>query len=49
MIELEDPPQLDKRKNHTLEIVVDRLVVSAEIRMRLENSVRQAIQMAEGW
>ena len=48
MIELEDPPQLDKRKNHTLEIVVDRLVVSAEIRMRLENSVRQAIQMAEG-
>ncbi len=48
MIELEDPPQLDKRKNHTLEIVVDRLPASPESRLRLENSVRQAIQMAEG-
>jgi len=48
MIELEDPPQLDKQRSHTLEIVVDRLSVSPQSRSRLESSVRQAIQMADG-
>ena len=48
MIEVEDPPRLDKRKNHTVEIVVDRLVIGSDSRTRLESSVRQAIQMADG-
>ena len=36
---LDDPPQLDKRKNHTIEVVVDRLLVKQGIASRLEQSI----------
>ncbi len=45
---LEDPPKLKRQKNHTVEIVVDRLVISSEVTRRLEESVSQASKMAEG-
>ena len=48
VVDLEDTPALDRRKNHTVEIVVDRLVNSVEPTSRLEDSVRQAIRMADG-
>jgi excinuclease ABC subunit A len=48
LVDLEVVPALDRRKNHTVEIVVDRLVNSAESIPRLEDSVRQALRMAEG-
>jgi excinuclease ABC subunit A len=48
LVDLEVAPALDRRKNHTVEIVVDRLVNSAESIPRLEDSVRQALRMAEG-
>jgi excinuclease ABC subunit A len=45
---LEEPPDLDKRRNHTLEVVVDRLQVKKELRDRIEASVRQALALAGG-
>jgi len=48
MIYLEEPPTLRKQLNHTIEIVVDRLILSPELRPRIEESVRHALKMAEG-
>src|SRR5213594_1098891 len=45
---LDDPPQLDKRKNHTIEIVVDRLLVKQGIASRLEQSIATALKLASG-
>ncbi len=45
---LEEAPELKKQKNHTIEILVDRLIVQDESRDRIEPSVRQAIQIARG-
>ncbi len=45
---LEEPPQLDKRKSHTVEIVVDRVQVLEQARARIRNSVQHAVEMAEG-
>src|SRR5438034_1090115 len=39
---LDDFPALDKRKNHTIEIVVDRLLVKQGIAARLEQSIATA-------
>src|SRR5690348_13620678 len=40
--------QLDKRKNHTIEVVVDRLLVKPGIEQRLEMSVGLAMKLAGG-
>ncbi|MFQ5929621.1 MAG: excinuclease ABC subunit UvrA [Acidobacteriota bacterium] len=48
IISLEDPPKLDRRKNHSIDIVVDRLLIQAGLRDRIENSVCHAIRMAQG-
>jgi excinuclease ABC subunit A len=48
IVNLEDEPELDKRKNHTIEVVVDRLLVKVGIERRLEASVAQAMKLAEG-
>jgi excinuclease ABC subunit A len=45
---LDDPPQLDKRKNHTIEVVVDRLLVKQGIASRLEQSIATALKLAAG-
>ncbi len=45
---LEEEIRLDKRKNHTIEVVVDRLLVKPGIERRLENSVATAMKLAEG-
>lgn len=39
---------LDKNKRHTLELVVDRLVLKQTIRRRLEESVATAVRVSEG-
>src|SRR3954462_295251 len=39
---------LDKRKNHTIEVVVDRLLVKSGIEKRLEASVATAMKLADG-
>ncbi len=40
--------RLDKRKNHTIEVVVDRLLIKPGIEKRLEQSVALAMKLAEG-
>jgi excinuclease ABC subunit A len=45
---LDDPPQLDKRKNHTIEVVVDRLLVKQGIASRFEQSIATALKLASG-
>jgi excinuclease ABC subunit A len=44
---LEDDIKLDRRKNHTIEVVVDRLVVRSGIERRLTESVETALQLAD--
>lgn len=46
--DIEDFPVLDKQKKHTIEAVVDRLTVDAEIQQRLTESVEQALALGEG-
>ncbi len=46
--ELEQPVELDKQKKHTIEIVVDRLVVGPEAGGRLADSVETALAAAAG-
>ena len=48
MLALEDVPRLDKNKAHTLEAVVDRLVVGEGVRRRLTDSVELALKQGEG-
>src|SRR5689334_10640682 len=43
-----DEIKLDKRKNHTIEVVVDRLLVKPGIEKRLESSVATAMTLADG-
>jgi excinuclease ABC subunit A len=45
---LEDDIPLDKRRNHTIEVVVDRLLVKAGIEKRLEASIETATKLANG-
>ncbi|MCH8857383.1 MAG: excinuclease ABC subunit A, partial [Proteobacteria bacterium] len=48
IIELEDAPTLKLRKKHTIEVVVDRLKVSAKMRQRLAESFETALGLANG-
>ncbi len=48
LIELADPPKLNRRQNHNVAVVVDRLVVRTEDRGRLADSVETALKLADG-
>jgi excinuclease ABC subunit A len=41
-------PELDKKFKHTIEVVVDRLVMKADLRTRLTQSIESAAGLAEG-
>jgi excinuclease ABC subunit A len=43
-----DLPVLDKKKKHSIDIVVDRLVVSPKIEQRLASSIETALKVGEG-
>ncbi|MEM7052750.1 MAG: excinuclease ABC subunit UvrA [Acidobacteriota bacterium] len=43
-----EPPALDKAKKHTIDIVIDRLVVKAGIEKRLADSLETALRVADG-
>src|SRR5213595_1012284 len=45
---LEEEIVLDKKFKHTIEVVVDRLVMKPDLRQRLAQSVETAAQLAEG-
>lgn len=48
MVSLEDTIKLDKQKKHTIEIVIDRIILSADVRKRLADSVETALESAGG-
>ena len=48
LVNLDDDIALDKRKNHTIEVVIDRLLVKPGIEHRLELSVGLAMKLAGG-
>jgi excinuclease ABC subunit A len=45
---LEEPIELDKKFKHTIEVVVDRLVMKPDLRTRLAQSVETAVALADG-
>ncbi len=45
---LDNLPVIDKRKNHTIEMVIDRLLVKPGISARLEQSIATALKLASG-
>ncbi len=48
LYELSEEISLDKNKKHTIEIIVDRLVVKAGIEKRLTDSVESVLELSEG-
>jgi excinuclease ABC subunit A len=46
--ELEEPPTLDKKFRHNIDVVVDRIVVKEGIETRLADSFRTALNLADG-
>ncbi|TLM86533.1 excinuclease ABC subunit UvrA [Pseudarthrobacter sp. NamE2] len=48
LVQLSDPPKLGKQFKHTIEVVVDRLVVKEGISQRLTDSIETALGLAEG-
>ena len=50
MYEMDDTPQLDKKKKHDISIVIDRLIIrnSDDFRKRLADSLETAAKAAEG-
>ncbi|MEL3913306.1 excinuclease ABC subunit UvrA [Treponema pedis] len=47
-VNLEDGIKLDKQKKHTIEIIVDRIKLSSDVRKRLSDSVETALQSSGG-
>jgi excinuclease ABC subunit A len=45
---LDEEIKLDKRKNHTIEVVVDRLLIKAGVKERLSESVKTALKLTGG-
>ncbi|MCP0913867.1 excinuclease ABC subunit UvrA [Legionella sp. 27cVA30] len=46
--ELDDPPKLELRKKHTIEVVVDRFKVRPDMAQRLSESFENALNLADG-
>ncbi|MCL2879513.1 MAG: excinuclease ABC subunit UvrA, partial [Treponema sp.] len=47
-VSLDENIRLDKQKKHTIEIIVDRLLMGHDIRSRLAESVETALETADG-
>ncbi len=45
---LDEYPELDKKYKHNIEIVVDRIAISEDMRSRVAQSVEQALEIADG-
>ena len=46
--DLDDPPELDKKYRHNIDVVVDRIVVREGLETRLADSLRTALDLADG-
>ncbi|MDR2465138.1 MAG: excinuclease ABC subunit UvrA [Streptococcaceae bacterium] len=47
--DVEEAPELEKNKKHTIEIVIDRIVLKDGVRSRLFDSVEAATRLADGY
>ena len=45
---IDEVPSLTKTEKHTIEVVIDRLILSPEIRSRLADSVERAVELSDG-
>ncbi|HUG84493.1 MAG TPA: excinuclease ABC subunit UvrA [Euzebya sp.] len=48
VVDLADPPDLGRYEQHDIEVVVDRLVAKPDNRRRLNDSIEQALNLADG-
>ncbi len=48
VVELDEVPKLDKKKKHSIEVVVDRFKVREDIQQRLADSFETALQLSDG-
>ena len=48
LADLSESVKLDKQKKHTIELVVDRIILNADVRKRLADSIETALQSAGG-
>ena len=48
LYEIEDAPALNKKVKHDIEVVVDRIVVRADVAARLADSLETALQLTDG-
>jgi len=46
--ELDEPPALDLKKKHTIEVIVDRFKIRDDIQLRLAESFETALRLSEG-
>jgi len=47
-VELDNPPRLDKRYKHSIEVIVDRVTARADNQQRLAESFETALHLADG-
>jgi len=45
---LDDTIKMDKNKKHSIEVIIDRIVIKENIRSRLSDSIETAIELADG-
>lgn len=48
IVELDNPPKLNLRTKHTIEVVIDRIKVKADARLRLAESFETALRLSDG-
>ncbi|TCK17302.1 excinuclease ABC subunit A [Thiogranum longum] len=48
VVELDDPPELDLRRKHSIEVVVDRFKIRDDLKLRLAESFETALRLADG-
>ena len=46
--DLDNPPALDKKKKHTIEVVVDRFKIRDDLQLRLSESFETALELTDG-
>ena len=49
IVEVAESPELEKNRRHTIEVVIDRIVIRKSIRRRLSDSVETAVKLAGGY
>jgi len=48
VLEISECPPLDKNKQHSIDVVVDRLIIKPDLDQRLTDSVEQVLRLSEG-